>query len=494
VPLHPSGLEAAANGADKLNASLVLNLVLAAALAQPLTPPPALDTTTTAKIDAIVTTIMQEALIPGASIAIERDGAIVYARGYGVRDLATNAPVDANTIFRFGSVTKEFTAALAMKLVEQHRLATNAMLATWLPDLPHGDQIRLSDLLGQTTGYRDYYPLDYTDDEMTQPRSVAGIISEYASFPLSMTPDTRWEYSNTNYTIAGALIEHVSGEALSALLQRYITGPAGMTNTFFDEPKRDLPDRATGYDSYWTEPLHEDTPEQSFWLNTAGSLAGTASDLARFDIAFMARRLVSDASYAEMTTARTLQNGKSTNYGYGLGVGSLNGHRIVSHGGNVIGYASSNMMAPDDHLAVVVLTSNYEAPAGAIASRIMSALLPPGATPTPAPSIAPMNTPTPGRDETIIRDWLAYLRDGALPAQGMTPDWRHFLTPENRARAKSVLQSLGATQSINVRYSTLRGGFEVTGATVTFANGKRTAALYKLPNGDVAQLFLFSAP
>lgn len=457
-------------------------------------PAPTLDAATTANVDAIVTGIMQSSEIPGASIAIERDGAIVYARGYGVRDLNTKTPVDADTIFRFGSVTKEFTAALAMKLVEQHELATNEMLSTWLPDLPHGDQVRLSDLLGQTTGYRDYYPLDYTDDEMTQPRSVAAIISEYASYPLTMTPDTRWEYSNTNFTIAGALIEHVSGESLSALLEHYITRPAGMTSTFFDEPKRDLPDRATGYDSYWTEPLHEDPPEQPYWLNAAGSLAGTASDLARFDIAFMARRLVSDASYTEMTTARTLQSGKSTNYGYGLGVGTLNGHRIVSHGGNVIGYATSNMMAPDDSVAVVVLTNNYEAPSGAIASRIMTALLTPGATPTPAPSVAPVSTPTPGRDETIIRNWLAYLRSGTLPAQGMTPDWQHFLTPENRARAKSALQSLGATQSIDVRYSTLRGGLEVTAATVTFANGKRTAALYKSPNGDVAQLFLFSAP
>jgi D-alanyl-D-alanine carboxypeptidase len=468
--------------------ALALVLLLAAQ------PAPILDPATTAKVDTIVTGIMQSSEIPGASIAIERNGAIIYARGYGVRDLNTQTPVDANTIFRFGSVTKEFTAALAMKLVEQHKLATNEMLSTWLSDLPHGNQIRLSDLLGQTTGYRDYYPLDYTDDEMTQPRSVAGIISEYASFPLTMTPNSRWEYSNTNFTIAGALIEHVSGESLSALLQQYITGPAGMTSTFFDEPKRDLPDRATGYDSYWTEPLHEDAPEQPFWLNTAGSLAGTASDLARWDIAFMAGRLVSDASYTEMTTARTLQNGKSTSYGYGLGVGTLNGHRIVSHGGNVIGFASSNLMAPDDHVAVTVLTNNYEAPAGAIASRIMTALLTPNVPPTPVPSVAPVSTPTPGRDETIIRNWLEYLRSGTLPANGMTPDWQHFLTAENRARAKAVLQSLGATQSVDVRYSTLRGGYEVTGATVTFANGKRTAALYKLPNGDIAQLFLFSAP
>ena len=447
----------------------------------------ALDAQTATKVDTIVTGLMQSALIPGVSIAIERGGSIVYARGYGVRDITTNLPVDANTIFRFGSVTKEFTATLAMKLVEAHKLATNAMLSTWLPTLPHSGEVRLSDLLGQTSGYRDYYPLDYTDDEMSQPRSVDAIINEYANFPLTMTPNARWEYSNTNYTIAGALIEKVSAESASALLARYITGPAGMTSTFFDEPKRALPDRATGYDSFWTEPPHEDTPEQPYWLNTAASLAGTASDLARFDIAFMARRLVSEASYVEMTTARTLQNGKSTNYGYGLGTGTLAGHRIVSHGGNVIGFASSNRLAPDDSTAVVVLTNCYEAPAGAISRKIMALLIAPNATPAPAAS--PSGTTT-GPDVALIETWLDHLRHGTLPERGMSLDFRHLMTARNRARAQEALEKLGATTGVYLNDTFRRGGLDVLSGTVTFANGTRSIAAYRAPNGDVAEVFL----
>lgn len=456
-------------------------------LCAPSTKSQLLDLPTSVKVETAVLAAMRDAQIPGVSVAIVRNNEVVFLRGFGYRDLATRAPVDNNTIFRFGSVTKEVTATIAMALVEQHELATDATLSTWRPNLRHGNEIRFSDLLGQTSGYRDYYPLDYTDDEMARPRTVDAIINEYANLPLTMTPDSRWEYSNTNYAIAGAILESVSGESASQLLQRYITGPAGMTDTFFDEPYRTMPDRATGYNSFWTEPPHEDTREAPQWLNTAASLAGTAFDLANFDIALMQHRLVSEASFTEMTTARTLQNGKSTNYGYGLGTGTFDGHRIVSHGGNVIGFASSNRLAPDDDTAVVVLTNCYQAPAGAIARTIMTLLLAPNAT--PAPSSSPSGTTT-GSEVELIRYWIEQLRNGTQPERGMTADFRHLMNAENRARAQSALENLGATTGVSVDDSFQRGGLNVFGGTVTFENGTRSVEVYRAPNGDVAEIFL----
>jgi D-alanyl-D-alanine carboxypeptidase len=490
VPLHPSELEASANHANEPNAYLVRALLLCAALlalCAPAPKPQLLDLQTTLKVESIIVTAMHDAQIPGVSVAIVKNNAVVFLHGYGYRDLATRAPVDNDTIFRFGSVTKEFTATIAMALVEQHKLATDAVLSTWLPNLPHGDKIRLGDLLGQTSGYRDYYPLDYTDDEMARPRSVDAIVNEYANFPLTMTPDARWEYSNTNYTIAGSIVEKVSGESASQLLQHYITGPAMLTNLFFDEPYRKLPDRATGYNSWWTEPPREDTPEAPQWLNTAASLAGTAFDLANFDIALMQHRLVSEASFTEMTTARTLQNGKSTNYGYGLGTGTFDGHRIVSHGGNVIGFASNNRLAPDDNTAVVVLTNCYQAPAGAISRKIMALLLAPNAT--PAPSSSPSGKTT-GPEVALVRSWLEQLRDGTLPDRGMTADFRHLMNAQNRARAQAALENLGPTTGVYLDDSFKRGGLDVFGGTVTFANGTRSVEVYQTPNGDVAEIFL----
>ena len=440
------------------------------------------------KVETIVLTAMRDAQIPGVSVAIVRNNTVVFQRGFGYRDLATRASVDNNTIFRFGSVTKEFTATIAMALVDRHKLATDAKISTWLPSLPHGDEIRLSDLLGQTSGYRDYYPLDYTDDEMAKPRSVDAIVNEYANFPLTTAPNTRWEYSNTNYTIAGTILEKVSGESASALLAQYVTGPAMLRSLFFDEPYRKLPDRATGYNSYWSEPPHEDTPEAPHWLNTAAGLAGTAFDLAQFDIALMQHRLLSAASFAEMTTARTLQNGKSTNYGYGLSIGTFNGHRIVAHSGAVIGFASNNRLAPDDDTAVVVLTNCYEAPASAISRKIMAVLLAPNATPAPVP--APSGATT-GPDVALVETWLDRLRSGTLPDRGMTADFRHLMTAQNRARAKTALEKLGATTGVYLADTFQRGGFDVLFGTVTFANGTRSVVVFRAPNGDVAEVFFF---
>lgn len=457
-------------------------------LCAPAPKPLRLDLETTQKVETIMLTAMRDAQIPGMSVAIVRDNTVVFVRGYGYRDLATHAPVDNNTVFRFGSVTKEFTATIAMALVEQHKLATDAKISTWLPNLPHGDDVRLSDLLGQTSGYRDYYPLDYTDDEMARPRSVNAIVNEYANFPLTTPPNTRWEYSNTNYTIAGTILEKASGKSAPALLAQYITGPAMLSNLFFDEPYRKLPDRATGYNSYWTESPHEDAPEAPQWLNTAGALAGTARDLAQFDIALMQHRLVSEASFAEMTTARTLQNGKSTNYGYGLGIGAFNGHRIVAHSGAVVGFASNNRLAPEDDTAVVVLTNCYEAPAGAISRKIMALLLAPNVTLAPAAS--PSGTTT-GPDVALIQTWLDHLRNGTLPDRGMTTDFRHLMTARNRARAQAALANLGATTGVYLADTFQRGGFDILSGTVTFANGTRSVAAFRAPNGDVAEVFLF---
>jgi D-alanyl-D-alanine carboxypeptidase len=456
-------------------------------LCAPAPKPQLLDLPTTLKVEKIVRTAMRDARIPGVSVAIVRDNAVVFLGGYGYRDIATRVRVDNNTIFRFGSVTKEFTATIAMALVEQHELATGARLSTWLPNLPHGDEIRLSDLLGQTSGYLDYYPLDYTDDEMATPRSVDSIVNEYANAPLTMAPNTRWEYSNTNYTIAGAILEKVSGESASQLLQRYVTGPAMLRTLFFDEPYRQLPDRATGYNSWWTEPPHQDTAEAPQWLNTAASLAGTAFDLATFDIALMQHRLIRETSFTEMTTARTLQNGKSTNYGYGLGIFTFDGHRIVAHGGNVVGFASNNRLAPDDNTAVVVLTNCYEAPAGAISRRIMALLLAPNAT--PAPSSSPSGKTT-GPEVRLVRSWLEQLRNGTLPDRGMTADFRHLMNAQNRARAQAALKNLGPTTGVYLDDPFQRGGLDVFGGTVTFANGTRSVDVYQAPNGDIAEIFL----
>lgn len=451
-----------------------------------------LDAATASRVDQIVRAVMAEGNTPGVSLAVVRNGSIVYAKGYGVRDLTSRVPVDVGTVFRFGSITKQLVAAAALSLAEQGRLSLSDALSKWFPRLPHGQDIRLDDLLGQTSGYRDYYPLDYVDIEMSQRRTVDQIIAEYAHFPLTAPPRTRWEYSNTNYTIAGAIIEKASGASLEAVLQRRVFTPAGMHDAFYDEPLRSTSDRATGYNSYFTEPPHYDVPEASHWLNSAAAAAGTASDLARFDIALLDGKILRPASVQEMTTSRVLPNGTDTHYGLGLDIETINGHRVVEHGGNVIGFASSNRIALDDGVAVVVLTNSYEAPASRLSSRVLKALLPAGSPQPSASAVSAPPTPTLAPETQLVRDWLGWLTSGTAPHGAMTPDFARLMNPVNTQRAQSALTALGPATSIEVQAVDARGGLRVIVASVSFATGPRSVVVFQAPDGKIAEVFVFS--
>jgi D-alanyl-D-alanine carboxypeptidase len=451
-----------------------------------------------AKVDAVVRSDMRAAATPGVSLAIVRGTRVVYATGYGFNNLATRAPVEPRSVFRYGSVTKEFTAAEMVLLQRSGKLSLSDPISRWLPAATDASDVRIVDLLSMVSGYRDYYPLDYVDLEMARPASMAAIAREYERFPLTAPPRRRYEYSNTNYLFAGLIAERVTGRSIGDLLSNDLLRLAGMTHAFYDEPWRPVADRATGYNSYFTEPPHEDALEASDWLNAAGALAGTATDLARWDIALMRNAILSRAEFGIMTTDRLLMPGKrDIQYGLGLEVETRNGHRIVSHGGNVMGYAASNVLAPDDGIAVVVLTNSYEAPADEISSDVLDIVLPAVASPVsakqpaPKPSASPPLTVPQRSAMALISTGLAALRTGVLPASLMTPDFAALMDTTNRLRAKTTLAQLGPVRRLGFLQRGTRGGYYVTVASVQFRSGSRTAALYATPDGRIAELFLF---
>jgi D-alanyl-D-alanine carboxypeptidase len=458
----------------------------------------ALSAADVAKIDAVVQNDMRAAATPGVSLAVVRGTRVVYAKGYGFKSLTTRAPVDPQSIFRYGSVTKEFTAAEMVLLQRAGRLSLSDPISRWLPNATAAADVRIVDLLNMVSGYRDYYPLDYVDLEMARPTSMAAIAREYEAFPLTAPPRRRPEYSNTNYLFAGLIAERVTGQSIGDLLRDRLLVPAGMTHAFYDEPQRVAADRATGYNSYFTEPPHEDALEAPDWLNAAGALAGTATDLARWDIALMRNAILSRAEFATMTTDRILMPGnRDTHYGLGLQVETRNGHRIVSHGGNVMGYAASNALAPDDGVAVVVLTNSYEAPAEEFGSDVLDVVMPalahrsPARQPTPRPSAPPPLTPAQQGAMALMSTGLAALRAGVLPASLMTPDFAALMDATNRGRAKTTLARLGPTRRLEFLERDTRGGLYVTAASARFRFGTRTALLYATPDGRIAELFLF---
>lgn len=310
------------------------------------------------QIDAIVTAQLREQFVPGAQVAIAEDGRVVYTKGYGYRDIDDRLPVDAQTAFAIGSVTKQFTASAIMMLQQEGKLNVDDSLAKYLPDAPHASQVTLRELLTHTSGIEGYTEQPNFSLLVSTPTTPQHIISSIAGAPLAFTPGSEWEYSNTNFVLLGMVVSKLSGLSYPDFLQHNIFDPLGLDRAWFTRIEEIHPDDARGYTEFMRglPDEHASLADWS-WYDAAGGLTMSAEDLARWDIALDSGRVVSPQSFREMTTPQRLSDGKSTGYGFGLGVGSVFGHPTVGHDGLVSGFSAENLTFPEDHVAIVLLVN-----------------------------------------------------------------------------------------------------------------------------------------
>lgn len=290
-----------------------------------------------AAIDAYVAAQVERKGFVGLSLAIVRDGELVLARGYGKSSLATGAPVEPDTTFAIGSVTKQFTCASVLLLAQDGRLARTDPVAKYYPAATRAADITLDHLLANTSGYPDYYPLDFVDERMARPIEPDELIARYTAGPLDFEPGSRWSYSNTGFVLAGRVVERVSGEPLGDFMQRRIFGPAGMQHAAF-EPAPGGPGMATGHTSFALGAPVPAVPEARGWMHAAGAIYASATDLARWDLALMGGGLLQPESWRGMITARGLSDGDVTDYGCGIGVGRRQGRPWCSTAGPSAGF------------------------------------------------------------------------------------------------------------------------------------------------------------
>ena len=167
--------------------------------------------------------------MPAASIAIVRDGKIVYTKAYGMQ--RPNQPARTDARYAIASVSKQFTAAAILILADQGRLSLDDKVAKYLLDLTCAGDVTIRQLLTRTAGYRDWWPQDYVFDDMTRPITPAAILDRWARAPLDFEPGTRFQYSNTGYVAAGLIVQRVSGHPLFAFLREHVFARLGMTPT-----------------------------------------------------------------------------------------------------------------------------------------------------------------------------------------------------------------------------------------------------------------------
>src|SRR5882762_1770884 len=285
------------------------------------------------KLSGKIAAALTQSGAPGVSVAIVEHGKLAYTKAFGQANIAENRAADVNTRYAVGSISKQFTAAAILLLEEQGKLSLDDKVSKYFPDLTRADEVSIRQLLSHTSGYEDYAPQDYIIPEWLKPTTPRAILDHWAKKPLSFDPGTRWQYSNTNYVLAGEIFEKASGLPLVSFLREKIFRPLGMPSA--DDCAVSRPSDAIAYTRFAVGPARPVQREASGWYSAAGELCMTASDLARWDLAFLRKQILSARSYDEFTREAKLANGDFTHYALGLQLGEIGSMPMIFHGGEV---------------------------------------------------------------------------------------------------------------------------------------------------------------
>src|SRR5213593_3220103 len=163
-------------------------------------------------VDKLANETLTKTGVPSASIAIVKDGQVVYVKAYGDARLEPRTPATPEMRYSIGSISKQFTAAAILLLQEQGKLLLDDKVGKFIPDLTRANEVTIRQLLSHTSGYQDYWPQDYVMPMMLQPVTAEKILDTWARKPLDFEPGTKWQYSNTNYVIAGVIVEKAAGK------------------------------------------------------------------------------------------------------------------------------------------------------------------------------------------------------------------------------------------------------------------------------------------
>lgn len=430
-----------------------------------------LDSATRARVDLIAAGVMQQRGVPSASVAIVKDGKLVYTRAYGNARLNPNKPATPEMRYAVGSISKQFTAAAILLLQEQGKLSLDDAVGKYVPDLTRGDEVTIRQILSHTSGYQDYWPEDYLITPMMKPTTAQQIIDTWAKKKLDFEPGTQWQYSNSNYVIAGLIVEKVSGKRLMDFLGEHIFGPLGMKSVWdYDEEKLTGAD-PTGYMRAALGPLRPAPREGRGWIFAAGELAMTAHDLALWDESLIARSLLKPESYNEMFTEVKLKDGKGTHYGLGVEVEKRDGHLEISHDGEVTGFVSDNEVLVDQGVAVVVLTNHMAGGADRIVELVASALA--------------GNRPKPAEEQAlaIYHD----LQKGHIDRTLLAPNLYDYFDAQTVADYRDCLGPLGEPLTLSQTHEQLRGGMTYRAFEIVYPMRRLRLTTFTYPDGKLEQ-------
>ena len=306
------------------------------------------------RVDEFVKAEMSKQKVPGVSLAVVKDGKPFIVKGYGFSDLEHQVPVKPETVFQSGSVGKQFTATATMLLVEDGRINLDEKISKYLGEVPESwKDITVRHLLSHTGGMTDYpqdfdFRRDYSEDD---------ILRKAKEIPVAFKPGENWQYSNLGYVTLGILIGKVTGKFYGEFMQDRIFKPLGMTTARIISEADIIPNRASGYILVAGQVKNQGWVSPSMNTTADGSLYLTALDMIKWDDALANGKILKKSSLDEMWTPIKLNNGATHPYGFGWALRTVNGHRVIEHGGAWQGFKSHIARFPENKLTVIVFAN-----------------------------------------------------------------------------------------------------------------------------------------
>lgn len=323
-------------------------------------------------VDDAIRARMEDRHIQGLSVAIVEKGRLVSARAYGLANVELGVRASTDTVYEIGSVSKQFAAAAVMKLVEEGKLDLDKPIKTYLPKAPDKwDAVTLRHLLTHTSGLKNLN--DIAGFEVTEKLDQAKTIAKLAGPALEFEPGTKYAYRNTGYSLAGYIVENVSGKPYWTFLKERFWDPLGMRTATTRDLFTVIPNRADGYE--WENGKLANRDSDLTDIFAAGAIAASVLDLAQWVARFKTDAVIKPSSWGALWTASKLKNGEATGYGMGFSIGTFADEKLIGHGGSTAGFSSTIQWLPDRDLAVIVLTNAGEVGvATRVAREVLTAL------------------------------------------------------------------------------------------------------------------------
>jgi CubicO group peptidase (beta-lactamase class C family) len=322
------------------------------------------------KVDDYVKAEMQKQHVPGISLAVIKDGKIIKVEGYGLANVELNVPARPETVFKIGSVSKQFIAAGILLLVQEGKMGLDDRISKFLEGTPDTwKEITVRHLLTHTSGIireaPGFDPLKIQND--------ADVIKTAYGQPLRFVPGEKYEYCNVGYFSLAEIIRKVSGKSWGDYLTESLFSPLGMNSTRTTNMTEIVPGRANGYG--WRDNKFQNAAIY-LALRPSGAFLSNVLDLAKWDAALYTDRIFKPSIREQMWTAVKLNNGTSNPYGFGWELDTVSGHKLVHHGGSLPGFRAELARFVDDKLTVVVLANGNNADPGDMALGVAAFYIP----------------------------------------------------------------------------------------------------------------------